>query len=67
MLNTIVWSLVVEPVLEAGVVVKPTEMKKREVCICIAHLLIYSVHVIKYDPIILIILFGQRLLFTYDS
>lgn len=33
MLNIIVWSLVVELVLEVGVVVIFIEMKKREVCI----------------------------------
>lgn len=49
MLNIIVWSLVVELVLEVGVVVIFIEMKKWEVCICIVYLLIYSVYVIKYD------------------
>lgn len=58
MLNIIVWSLVVELVLEVGVVVIFIEMKKREVCICIVYLLIYSVYLIKYNLIILIIWFG---------
>lgn len=55
MLNIIVWSLVVELVLEVGVVVIFIEMKKWEVCICIVYLLIYSVYLIKYNLIILII------------
>lgn len=58
MLNIIVWSLVVELVLEVGVVVIFIEMKKREVCMCIVYLFIYSVYLIKYNLIILIILFG---------
>lgn len=55
MLNIIVWSLVVELVLEVGVVVIFIEMKKWEVCICIVYLLIYSFYLIKYNLIILII------------